>query len=143
MSDPSITSPSKRLNMASATLNINLEEAFQVTVRPSQTGTYTYLGEDYGDALNSSNISAVIFEKISQNSTELSSAVAYLYSAYRRILSKETTIMQSCLDEFLKYGFLSLFPCLFVFDHVVLLCLKNFSQLQDANGVFRCFMPYG
>lgn len=96
------TSPSKKLSMSVATLNMYLEEALQVTVRRSQATSFTYIGEDYGDILSSSNISAIVFEKINQHSRDLVSAISYLYASYRRVLGKESTIPASCRDEFLK-----------------------------------------
>lgn len=102
MTDTPSQSPSKKGSMAAATLNMYLEEIFQVTVREHQPAHYSYLGEDYGDLLNSSNISAVIFEKINGNSRDLLSAVTYLFSCYKRLLQKESTILQSCQNELLN-----------------------------------------
>lgn len=95
-------SPSKRLTLGIATLNMYLEEVCQVTLRSSQGSTYLYVGDEYGEVLNSSNISAVVFEKINRSSSELTNAVSYLYGCYRRMVGKESTAPQNCRDELLK-----------------------------------------
>lgn len=97
-----LLSPAK-IDINARTLNLYLEEAMQFTVRDQPGSSVFCVGSSFGSLLNSSNISAAIFERIGVDSKDIHSAVLYLASCYKRFLLKETSLPEGCVDEFKRY----------------------------------------
>lgn len=95
-------SPAK-IDINARTLNMYLEEAMQFTVRDQSSSSFFNVGSSFGSLLNSSNISAAIFERIGVDNGEIHSAVLYLASCYKRFLLKEMSLPEVCQDEFKRY----------------------------------------
>ncbi len=82
-----------KLDREARALNLTLESCLMFTLRPeAATDGVVYLSQDssVGELINPSNVSMLIFARLSESS-ELLNAVNYLAGCYKKLMIKETS----------------------------------------------------